>query len=109
MKKFLVLYRSATSTVERMAKSTPEQGQAVMAAWRTWAQRSASSLVELGAPLGESTVLKGTSAGPGYIGGFSIVKAESADAAKKIFEGHPHFEGPGNSIELLEQLSMPGS
>ena len=109
MKKFLVLYRSAHSTVERIAKSTPEQGQAVMAAWRAWAQRAARSLVELGAPLGESTVLKGASAGPGYIGGFSVVQAESADVAKKIFEGHPHFEAGGNSIELLELLAMPGS
>jgi len=64
--------------------------------------------VELGAPLGESTVLRGASAGPGYIGGFSIVQAESADAVKKVFDGHPHFEAAGNSIELLELLAMPG-
>ena len=108
MKKFLVLYRSNTSTPERMANATPDQNQAVMAAWRAWAQRSASSLVELGAPLAPPTVLKGNRA-PGFVGGFSIVQAESADAAKKIFDGHPHFENPGNSIELLEQLAMSSS
>jgi hypothetical protein len=88
-----------------MAKATPEQNQAVMAAWRAWAQRSAASIVEVGAPLGAPTVLKG-SAGPGFVGGFSIVQAESAEAAKKIFDGHPHFEHPANSIDLLEQLAM---
>jgi hypothetical protein len=108
MKKFLVLYRSSISTPERMAKSTPEQAVAGMAAWRSWAERSKAALVELGAPLGESTVLKG-SAPPAFIGGFSIVQAESADTAKKIFDGHPHFETPGNSIELIEQLPMPGT
>ncbi|MEI9949977.1 MAG: YciI family protein [Pseudomonadota bacterium] len=108
MKKFLVLYRSTISATERMSKSTPEQGKAVMDAWMGWAQRSAAALVEMGAPLGDSTLLKG-SATAGYIGGFSIVQAESVDAAKKIFDGHPHFEAPGNSIELLELLSMPGT
>jgi hypothetical protein len=108
MKKFLVLYRSNTPSSERMAHATPEQNQAVMAAWRGWAQRAAASLVELGAPLATPTVLKG-SAAPGFVGGFSIVQAESADAAKKIFDGHPHFEHPGNSIELFEHLAMPST
>ncbi|HYQ02850.1 MAG TPA: hypothetical protein VER96_29465 [Polyangiaceae bacterium] len=108
MKKFLVLYRSNVSTSERMAKATPEQNQAVMAGWRAWAQRSAASLVELGAPLSAPTVLKG-SAAPGFVGGFSIVQAESAEAAKKVFDGHPHFEHPGNTIELLEHLPISSS
>ena len=108
MKKFLVLYRSNTSTPERIAKATAEQNQAVMGAWRAWAQRAAGSLVELGAPLGTPTVLKGNAAA-GFVGGFSIIQAESAGAAGKLFEGHPHFENPGNSIELLEYLPMSGS
>jgi len=108
MKKFLVLYRSNVSTPERMAKATPEQNQAVQAAWRAWAQRAAASLVELGAPLSVPTVLKG-SAAPNFVGGFSIVQADSAEAAKKIFDGHPHFENPGNSLELLEYLAMPST
>lgn len=108
MKKFLVLYRSSISAKEQMTKSTPEQAKAGMDAWMGWAKKSAASLVEMGAPLGDSTLLKG-SAIAGYIGGFSIVQAESVDAAKKIFDAHPHFEAPGSSIELLELLSMPGA
>ncbi len=107
MKKFLVLYRSTVSATERMTKSTPEQAKAATAAWMGWAQRSAAALVEMGAPLGDSTLLKG-SASAGYIGGYSIVQAESVDTAKKIFDGHPHFEA-GGSIELLELLAMPGA
>ncbi|HEX2669349.1 MAG TPA: hypothetical protein VHM25_00680 [Polyangiaceae bacterium] len=106
MKKFLVLYRSNTSTPERLAQATPEQNQAMMGAWRAWAQRAGGSLVELGAPLAVPTVLKG-SAAPGFVGGFSIVQADSAESAKKLFDGHPHFENPANSIELLEYLPVP--
>ena len=108
MKKFLVLYRSNVSTPERMGKATPEQNQTLMAAWRAWSQRSAGAIVELGAPLNTPTFIKGTSA-PGFVGGFSIVQADSADAAKKIFDGHPHFENAGNSLELLEYLPMSGA
>ena len=32
---------------------------------------------------------------------YSFVEAESADAAAKIFEGHPHFGIPGASIEVM--------
>ncbi|MES1205096.1 MAG: hypothetical protein ABUS79_04090 [Pseudomonadota bacterium] len=107
MKRFLVLYRSPVSAKEQMSKATPEQAKAGMDAWAGWAQRSGSALVEMGAPLGDSAVLKGA-AGQGHIGGYSIVQAETLDGAKRLFEGHPHFQAPSASIELLELLAMPG-
>jgi hypothetical protein len=108
MKKFLVLYRSTLSAKDQMSKATPEQAKTGMEAWARWAGKSGAALLEMGAPLGDSALIKGT-AGPGYIGGYSIVQAESIEGAKRIFEGHPHFASPGASIELLEQLAMPGA
>lgn len=106
MKKFLVLYRSTQSAADRQPPSSPEQGKAIMDAWIGWAKRTGSALVELGSPLGESTVIQG-SGGKDHNRGYSIVQAESVDDAKKIFDGHPHFEGaPGASIELVELLPM---
>jgi hypothetical protein len=32
---------------------------------------------------------------------YSIVEAESLEAAAQIFEGHPHFGIPGASIEVM--------
>jgi len=90
-----------------MAKATPEQSKAGMDAWMAWAKKAGSAVVDLGAPLGESAVLEGKG-GPGFLGGYSLVQAESLAAAKKIFVGHPHFEAPGGAIELLEVLSIPG-
>ena len=106
MKKFLVLYRSSQSSADRSAPTSPEQGKAIMEAWIGWAKRTGAALVEMGAPLAEPTVLKGT-AGPTFHRGYSIVQAESVDAAKKLFEGHPHFDSaPAASIELLELLPI---
>jgi hypothetical protein len=107
VKKFLVLYRSTMSMKEQITKLTPEQRKASMDAWMGWAKKSGAALVDMGAPLGDSTLLKGT-AGQGHIGCYSFVQAESLDTAKKLFDKHPHFEAPGGAIELLELLSMPG-
>lgn len=107
MKKFLILYRSTMSNKEQMMKVTPEQRKPIMDAWASWAKKAGTALVDMGAPVGDSTLIKGT-AGQGHVGGYSIVQAESLDAAKRMFEGHPHFGAPGASIELLELMSMPG-
>ena len=48
MAKFLVLYRSKVSAVEQMAQSTPEQAQAGMDAWTTWAEQAGDAVVDLG-------------------------------------------------------------
>jgi hypothetical protein len=100
MKKFRVLYRSSVSAADQMAAATPEQAEAGMAAWMEWANRNRDAIVELGSPLGGDT----------DISGYSIVQAESRDAAAELFEDHPHLRMPGgSSIELLEFLPLPGS
>ena len=41
--------------------------------------------------------------------GFTIVKAESHEAAAKLFEGHPHFTiFPGDAVEVMEIMPVPG-
>jgi hypothetical protein len=38
-----------------------------------------------------------------------IVQAESHEAAAKLFENHPHFTiFPGDSVEIMECLRLPG-
>jgi hypothetical protein len=105
MKKFLVLYRSSVSAQQQMSTATPEQAKAGMDAWMAWAKKSGAALVDMGAPVGETALLKGT-AGPGYVGGYSLVQADSLEKAKGLFDDHPHFRAPGAAIELLELLPM---
>jgi hypothetical protein len=100
MKKFLVLYRSSVSAVDQMAEATPQQAEAGMAAWMEWAERNRDAIVELGSPLGGDT----------DVSGYSIVQAESKDAAAELFKDHPHLRMPGDSsIDLLEFILLPGT
>jgi hypothetical protein len=40
---------------------------------------------------------------------YVVVRAESHEAATKLFEGHPHFTiFPGDSVEIMECLPIPG-
>ena len=104
MSKYLVLYRSTMTADEQMAQSTPEQAQAGMAAWMSWAGQAGDAIVDLGTPL--AIVEAGGDSGD-PIGGYSILQAESHEGLAKVLEGHPHL-AMGGTIETLEFLPTPG-
>jgi len=111
--KYLVLYRSSVPAREQMASGSAEEAQAGMQLWMDWAGRVGSAMADMGSPLDPVASIDqtGASGQPGspFIGGFSILEAESADAAKKLLDDHPHFHAPGGpSIEVLEFLPPPG-
>jgi hypothetical protein len=110
MKKFLVLYKAPSSSFEQMKKATPEQQKAGMDAWMTWSKKAASSIVDLGAPLGKSlrVTTAGSSPVTNELGGYSILQAESKEALARTLESHPHFHAPDGSIEVIEVLPLPG-
>ncbi len=110
MKKFLVLYKAPASSYEQMKKATPEQQKAGMAAWMEWAKTGASSMVDMGAPLGKSLRVTKTSASPSTndLGGYSILQAESKEALAETLKGHPHFMMPEGFIDIIEVMPIPG-
>lgn len=110
MKKFIVLYQAPISAMEQMASATPEQAKAGMDAWMDWAQKAGKAVVDLGLPVGNgNSITKGAVAkGASKIAGYSILQAESMQAATALLEGHPHLHMPGASIEVLEGLPLPG-
>jgi hypothetical protein len=111
MKKFLALYKAPTSSFEQMTNATPEQQKAGMDAWMAWSKKTASSIVDMGAPLGKSLLVKsdgGSSATTNDLGGYSILQGESKEALAASLKGHPHFMMPGATIELIELLAIPG-
>jgi len=59
-------------------------------------------------PLGEGEVV-GAGEADGDIAGFSILDADSREAAVKLLQDHPHFHTPGGQIEVHEFISMPGT
>ena len=112
MKKFIVLYMASSADFEKaMKNSTPEQQKKGMDAWMKWMGKHKKALVDGGAPLGKTKRVdaKGASNTKNGVGGYSIVQAESHDAATKIFgKDHPHLHMPGAWIEIVEIMSMPG-
>ena len=110
MKKFLVLYRAPTSSFEQMKKATPDQQKAGMDAWMGWGKKAASSIVDMGAPLGKSLRVTKEAASPAVndLGGYSILQAESKEALVETLKGHPHFMMPEGSIEVVEVMPIPG-
>jgi hypothetical protein len=110
MAKFLVLYNSPMSASEVMGSSSPEEMKAGMDAWMAWFQKNGDAVADLGNPVEARLHLESGSSGQSsnQASGFSIVQADSVDAATKVLEEHPHLSVPGNTIDVLEFLPMPG-
>ena len=112
MKKFMVLYMASGPEFEKMMKnSTPEQQKKGMDAWMKWMDANKTSIVDGGAPLGKTKRVDsdGASNTKNEIGGYSIVQAETAEAATKLFgKDHPHLQMPGGWVEVIEIMHIPG-
>ena len=70
-----------------------------------------ADVVVQGGPLGrtKSTGKGGVSDMRNAVGGFVVVKAESHEAAARMFENHQHFSVfPGEHVETMEILPIPG-
>jgi hypothetical protein len=110
MTRFLVLYNADTSAREQMAQATPEQQQAGMDAWMAWAQKTGPALVDLGTPV--VAIARVTAAGEAKntcaASGYSVLEADSDQAARALLDGHPHLMMPGASIDVFEALPIPG-
>jgi hypothetical protein len=88
---------------------TPEEGQKAMAAWGAWMEGLGSALVDGGNPAGMSkTVSAGGVAddgGSNPISGYSLVNADTIEAACDMAKGCPIIDG-GGSVEVAEAVEM---
>jgi len=117
MKKFLAIYIGSPQSNERSAwdKMDEAKRQATIArgiqAWGEWMKTHASQVVEQGGPLGKTkrTSREGVTDIKNSMTGYVIVQADSHEAAARMFEKHPHFTiFPGDSVEIMECLPIPG-
>lgn len=110
MTKYLLLYRADVTAADQMANATPEQAQAGMDAWMTWAGKAGSAILDMGSPVSYATTHGATyPASEGNIGGYSVLEAESLEALDGLLEGHPHLMmGEGAGIDVHALLDMPG-
>ena len=96
----------ALSEADRRAKE--REG---IAAWKAWVEKHHDSILSMGGPLGKT--MKVTDRGiddiSNNMGAFTVVRADSHEAAAKLFEKHPHFAiFPGDSVEIMPVLPIPG-
>ena len=107
MKKFLVLYKAPLASFEQMMQATPEQQKAGMDAWMAWAGKVGDALVDFGMPLGSSKHIESGSAGDGSnpASGFSILQADSLDAATGLAKNSPVLQG-GGSVTVYEAFDV---
>lgn len=110
MTKFLALYLG-TPDAQPAAPPNEETIAKGMAAWGGWMAQHASQVVDSGGPLGKTKKASkaGVSDTRNNVAGYVVVEAESHAAAAKLFEGHPYFAiFPGDSVEVMEVLPIPG-
>jgi hypothetical protein len=112
-KKFLVLYLIPVSVMEEWSKTEPSEKKAaeekLKGEWNQW--MSAHSAMILSTDAGGKTkrvTSRGVSDTKNDIVLYSVVEAESHEAAAKSFENHPHLQIPQSSIEVMEIRPMGG-
>jgi hypothetical protein len=96
---------NALSETDRKARE-----QEGMAAWKAWVEKHQSALAQMGGPLGKTKRVGsgGIADISNEIGAFTVVRAESHEAAARMFEGHPHFAiFPGEAVEIMPVLPIP--
>jgi hypothetical protein len=107
MSKYLYLYRGPATAMQDF---TAEQSAEQMKAWGEWMGRVGPALADGGSPFGARTAVSddGTNPEPSDQNGYTIVEADSIDAARALVEGHPFLsEGKGRfSVEIFELIPM---
>jgi hypothetical protein len=114
MKRYLAMFTGSPNAMSRW-ESMPEperlkrQAEGITA-WKKWAIDNAAAIVEMGGPLSRTKLVStgGITDIRNNLSAFTIVQAESQDAAARLFLNHPHFSiFPGEGVEVMEVLAIP--
>ena len=117
MKTFLAVYTGSPTSpahakwaqMDEAAKK--KAGQEGMMGWTKWAQTNAKVIASMGGPLGKTKRVdsSGIADISNNLAAYTVVQAESHEAAAKLFLNHPHFAiFPGDGVEIMEVLPIPG-
>jgi hypothetical protein len=112
MKKYLVMYMAPASAIDTMMQNmTPEISKAHNDSWMRWMEENKSSIVDQGNMLGKNKRV--SSAGVvdvrNDMTGYSMIEAESADAAAEIVKTNPMLQMAEAYIEVTEIMPMSGN
>lgn len=86
-----------------------EEGARVMAQWGAWMEGLGSAIVNPGAPVGDSKTVHSDGVnddgGANPLSGFTVVKADTIDAAIKMAQGCPVLQS-GGTVEVAPVMQM---
>jgi hypothetical protein len=98
MTRFLITYHGSGMP------SDPAVMQQAKAAFGKWLSEAGDAVVDPGAPVRMATqVSAGSATEPAEIGGYSIIQAESQDAAVAVLRSHP-FVARGGTLQVNEVI-----
>lgn len=115
MKQYLAVFIGKEATMIKWNQLSEaerkEREQKGMAAWNQWVQTHAKAIVHMGSPLGKTKRISndGIADFKNEICAYTVVQAENQEDAARMFLNHPHFAlFPGDSVEVIESLPIPG-
>ncbi len=89
---------------------SPEEGPKLMVKWKAWVGGLGDAVVNPGSPLGMSKTVSSDGVsddgGSNPLSGFSIVKADSMDAALEMAKGCPHLEHGTIEVAEVKELKL---
>jgi hypothetical protein len=107
MTKYVLLYTAIGG--QATVAPTPEEQQASLAAWNAWFEGMGKHVVDAGNPFGPAkTIATDGSASDGAasrVTGYSVVEAESLDAATALAKGCPNLTD-GGGVEIYETFNI---
>ena len=103
MAKYLLAYRGGT------APQSEAEGKAVMEQWMGWFGSLGSAVLDGGNPFGASKTVATDGAvrdgGSAALGGYSLIDADSIDAAASLAKGCPVLTA-GGTVDVYEAMDM---
>ena len=101
MPKYVIAYRGGRKF------ESPQEGTAYMAKWKAWMGSLGDAVVDPGMPFGAGKLVSATGVsdrGADMLTGFTIVMADSMDAALQFVRPCPHLDH--GTIEVAEAMEM---
>ena len=111
MRRYIVTYHAPIGFGAYAERRSPEEMQAGMQAWMAWFQSCGEGLVDGGGPLGAGLRVTADGSAPSErnLVAYSVLQAESAEAAHAMVKDHPHLGwAEGCEIEIHECLAPSG-
>lgn len=105
MAKYMVIYTGGGGM-----GASPEEQERIMGEWGMWYGKMGAAIIDGGSPFGEAKHIAGDGVADGPLGdmpatGYTLIEAESLEAAAAACADHPHL-GHGGQVQVFTCIDM---